>query len=156
MEGRGKRVPFAPTPHDVVEHILAIADPRQDEVLYDLGSGDGRIVVKAAEEHKCRAVGVEIDPTLYELSKGKIGRLGVKAEILHGDFYRVDFGDADVVVLYLLPDALRRLRPRLLNLRRGARIICHDFPLPGVKPREVHRVYSHESRRKHVIYLYKL
>ncbi len=154
--GGKRRIPFAPTPHDIISKILSIANPNPDDKLYDLGSGDGRILIGAAQEYKCEAIGIESNPELYRLSLQKCKKNNVNAKIILGNFYEYSLRDADIVFLYLLPEALENLKPNLLTLKRGARIICHDFPIPGWKIDEVHKVYSYESGRKHTIYLYKV
>jgi len=157
MRRGGDRIPFAPSPHDVVEKMLSIADPRPDEVLIDLGAGDGRIVISAAERYRCKGLGVEIDRALLEAARDRIRRRSLwRADVIHGDLFQYDFSGADVVTLYLLPSSLERLRPKLLALRRGARIVCHDFPIPGVRPSEVVITKSFFTGRVHKIYLYEV
>ena len=152
-----KRIPFVPSPHDVVEKMLSIADPKPDELLIDLGSGDGRIVISAARDYKCRSLGVEIDDVLIDHSVRKIQRLGLKeVEIVKADLYRYDLSNADIVTLYLLPDTLKTLKPKLLNLKKGARIICHDYKIPGLEPDEFYIVKSKTTGRNHLIYLYEI
>ena len=150
-----RRVPFVPSPRDVVDKMLSLADPRPDELLVDLGSGDGRIVIAAARDYGCRALGVEINRELVGYSRERIRRLGLRrARVVEGDLFRFDFSDADVVVLYLLPSVMEALRPRLLRLKRGARIVSHDYAVPGLEPDEVCVVRSQATGRRHVIYLY--
>ena len=155
-KGEG-RIPFVPSPRDVVEKMLSIADPMPDELLVDLGSGDGRIIISAAKNYRCSALGVERNPVLVEESVNKILRSSLKkARIVHGDLFKYDFSDADVVTLYLLPRPLELLKPKLLSLKKGARIVCHDFPIPRLDPKEVYLVKSHRTGRTHKIYLYEL
>lgn len=158
MRRGGGRIPFVPSPLDVVRRMLAIADPRPDELLIDLGSGDGRIVVSAAEDYRCRAIGVELDKNLFRKSMSIIRDrlLHDKARIIHGNLYEFDFSAADVITLYLLPETLKDLKPKLLSLRRGSRIICHDFPIPSLKPSEITIMRSSINGRPHKIYLYEI
>lgn len=158
MRKGGGRIPFVPSPLDVVEKMLSLADPKPDELLVDLGSGDGRIVVAGAEKYRCKALGVELDERLFRRSMSIIsGRmLEDRARIIHGDLYSFDFSDAEVVTLYLLPETLRALKPKLLSLRRGSRIVCHDFPIPGMRPDEVAVVRSLRDGRIHRLYLYEI
>jgi predicted RNA methylase len=151
-------IPFVPSPLDIVRKMLSLADPRPDELLIDLGSGDGRIIVAAAEDYRCRAIGVELDRELYARSVNIIrGRLlGDRARIIRGNFYDFDFSGADVITLYLLPDTMRVLKPRLLSLKRGSRIVCHDFPIPGLKPSEIVATRSLLTGRLHKVYLYEI
>ena len=150
-----RKVPFVPSPRDVVDRMLTLADPGPDELLVDLGSGDGRIVVAAARDYGCRALGVEINRELVGYSRERIQRLGLqRARVIEGDLFRFDFSDADVVILYLLPSVMEALRPRLLRLKRGARIVSHNYAVPGLEPDEVCVVRSRATGRRHVIYLY--
>lgn len=158
MRRGGGKIPFVPSPRDVVEKMLSLADPRPDELLVDLGSGDGRIVLRGAEGYRCKALGVELNTRLVEESLRKALRKSLedKVKIVHGDLYRFDFSDADVITLYLLPSTLKTLKPRLLSLKRGARIVCHDFPIPGLQPSEVLKLRSLETGKIHKIYLYEI
>ena len=155
-EGR-KKIPFVPSPHEVVEKMLSIADPMPDETVIDLGSGDGRIVLAAARDYGARAIGVEIDDDLIRMSRSRISRLGLRnAEIIKADLHGFDFTEADVVTLYLLPKTLKILKPKILSLRRGARVISHDFKIPGIEPDEQYVVNLGPAKRKHVIYFYRI
>lgn len=158
MRKGGGKIPFVPSPRDVVEKMLSLADPRPDELLIDLGSGDGRIVLRGAENYRCRALGVELNAKLVEESLRKVLRksLDDRVRIIHGDLYRFDFSNADVITLYLLPSTLKALKPKLLSLKRGARIVCHDFPIPGLQPSEILKLKSLETGKLHKIYLYEI
>jgi hypothetical protein len=158
MRKGGGRIPFVPSPFDVVRRMLSLADPKPDELLIDLGSGDGRIIVAAAEDYRCRAIGVELDKELYARSMNIIrGRLlSNRARIIRGNLYEFNLSGADVITLYLLPETLRGLKPKLLSLKRGSRIVCHDFPIPGLKPSEIAIVRSLFTGRLHKIYLYEI
>ena len=132
-------VPFVPTPTEVVQKMLELAKVQPDDVVYDLGSGDGRIVIMAAQKFGAHAVGVELDPGLYEKSSQRIRELGLqdRARILHENMFAVNVRHATVVTLYLLTKVNERLRPMLeRQLRSGARIVCHEFQVPGWKPAE--------------------
>lgn len=152
------RVPFVPSPLDVVKKMLDIADPRSDELIVDLGSGDGRIVVAAAENYRCNAIGVELDEKLFKKSMSIVRAklLDNKARIIHGNLYEFDFSRADIVTLYLLPETLKSLKPKLLSLKRGSRIICHDFPIPSLKPSDITIMRSSFTQKLHKIYLYEI
>lgn len=152
----GKRVPFAPSPHDIIDRMLSLADPKPDELLVDLGSGDGRVVISASKRYGCKAVGVEINPKLASLSSERISKMWLeeRARVVLGDFHSFDFSRADIVTLYLLPSALRALAPKFKMLRRGARVVSHDYRVPGMEPDEVYVAWSPVSGRRHVIYLY--
>lgn len=129
--------PYEPSPMEVVERMLQLADVGKDDVVYDLGSGDGRIVITAAKEYGARAVGFEIDPELVALSRANVRKAGVEqlVEIREQDIMTVDFSEATVVTLYLLPESNLKLRPRLQSqLRPGARIVSNDFDMDDWHP----------------------
>src|SRR5262249_40348129 len=130
---------FVPTPMDVVKRMLEVAEVKRSDVLYDLGSGDGRIVLAAAKAFGCRAVGVELDEDLVKSSQAQAKEAGLAKQVSfqHADLFEVDFADADVVALYLLPEMNKRLIPKLDRLRPGARVVAHYFPIPGVRPARV-------------------
>jgi len=135
--------PFVPTPYEVVSRILELAEIKQGDVLYDLGSGDGRIVVAAAKRFGIRAVGFEIDPVLVKDSRQIIKRAGLEelVEIREQDIRAVDFSPASVVTMYLYPAANLRLRPVLMrDLRPGSRVISHDFDMGSWRPDRVERL----------------
>ena len=133
---------YVPTPPEVVDRMLALADPKKGETLYDLGSGDGRVVVAAASRYHVDAVGVEIDPKRVRESRAKAEAAGVsdRVTIREADLFTTDLARADVVTLYLLPNLNARLLPKLAKLKPGARVVCHSFDLRGVKPSKVERV----------------
>ena len=150
-------VPFVATPEVVVRRMLQLARVRSGEIVYDLGSGDGRIVIIAAKEFGARAFGVEIRKDLYEQSMARIRDLGLtdRATIINASFYDVPLTDADVVTMYLLTTVNERLRPKLeRELRPGARVVTHDFEVPGWRPVVVEEVY--EEWRSHKLFLYKI
>jgi len=135
--------PFVPTPHEVVNRMLELAEIEQGDVLYDLGSGDGRIVVAAAKQFGIRAVGFEVDPVLVKDSRQIIKQAGMEelVEIREQDIRTIDFSPASVVTMYLYPAANLRLRPVLMReLKPGARVISHDFAMGSWKPDRVERV----------------
>jgi SAM-dependent methyltransferase len=123
--------PYVPTPHPVVARMLDLAEVRGGDVLFDLGSGDGRLVIEAARRG-ARATGIERDAELVRRARAGAASAGVSehAEFRHGDLFEADLRAASVVTLYLLPHLLERLAPKLLaELRPGARVVSHDFPL---------------------------
>jgi predicted RNA methylase len=153
-EGR-RPLPFVPSPRDVVERMLSIADPKPDELLVDLGSGDGRIILSAAKHYRCWSLGVEKNVNLVELTRKKIASMGLdKAIVSRGDLYSYDFSEADVLTLYLLPEVLEILVPKFKKMEKGARIVSHDYIIPGLSPSEIYKVRSVETGRLHRIYLY--
>jgi amino acid transporter len=125
-------VPYVPTPTEVVDEMLNLAQIRDGDVLFDLGSGDGRIVITAAQRWNVRGVGIEIDPMLVRISRQKAAWAGVddRTEFIESDLFKSDFSRATVVTLYLLPDLNLRLRPKLFReLRPGTRVISHSFDM---------------------------
>jgi SAM-dependent methyltransferase len=151
-----KKVPYVPTPQDIVEKMLELAKVTSDDVVYDLGSGDGRIVITAAQKYGAHAVGVEINPDLYRQSSDRIKELGLddRAHIMCEDMFDVSVHRATVVTLYLLTSFNEKLRPKLeRELRPGTRIVCHDFHIPGWDPEKVVDVTS-KNGLPHKIYLY--
>ena len=147
---------FVPTPQDTVESMLELANLNKADVVYDLGSGDGRIVITAAKKYGCRAVGYESDKELVALSRAKADAAGVKPQVTFelSDLFDGDFRDADVIALYLLPRQLERLLPQLEKLKPGARIVSHQFGIPGVTPDRVVKVKSAEDSAEHTLYLW--
>jgi outer membrane protein assembly factor BamB len=156
--GRAADAVFLPTPQDIVREMLQLAELTDKDVLYDLGSGDGRIVISAAVGFKCKAVGIEIDADLVASSRDAIR--GVKLEdrvrIEHEDLLKADFSSATVVTLYIGDRLSRDLMPKLRALKPGVRIVSHRFPLPGVKPARSLTFRSTEDGRDHELFLYKL
>ncbi|MCC6020132.1 MAG: class I SAM-dependent methyltransferase [Thermoproteaceae archaeon] len=150
-------VPFVATPEVVARRMLQLARVRPGEVVYDLGSGDGRIVIIAVREFGARAVGIEIRRDLYEHSVARVRDLGLadRAAIIHANFFNVDVSNADVVTMYLLTSVNEKLKPKLeRELKPGVRVVSHDFEVPGWRPIVVEEVY--EDWRSHKVYLYKM
>lgn len=128
---------FVPTPQDVVEEMLKMASVRKGDVLYDLGSGDGRIAVTAAKKYGIRAVGIDIDPERIREATENARKAGVGnlVQFRREDLFKADFSEATVVTLYLLPDLNVKLRPRLWQeLKPGTRVVSHQFDMADWKP----------------------
>ena len=137
-----KIVPFVPSPQEVVDKMIELAGVKKGDVVYDMGSGDGRIVIAAAKKG-ARAVGFEIDGDLVKESRENIRKAGVQnlAEIRQQDILTVDFSPASVVTMYLLPDVNLKLKPNLLKqLKPGSRVVSHSFDMGDWKPEKVERV----------------
>jgi SAM-dependent methyltransferase len=148
-------VPYVPTPDRVVHEMLTLAEVSPDDVVYDLGAGDGRIVIAAARWRGARGVGIEIDPDLVRQARLDAERAGVadRVRFESGDLFTADLRDATVVTLYLSPALNARLAPRLLaELRPGARIVSHQFSLGDVPPARTVRLAV--DGREHVLYLW--
>lgn len=141
-------VPYVPTPPEVVETMLEMAEAGPGDVLYDLGSGDGRIVIRALTAFDVeKAVGVDIDPIRIAEGSENAEQAGVhhKATFIQSDLFEVDFRDASVVTLYLLPEVNLRLRPILLErLEPGTRVVSHMFDMDDWEPDEYATVGRHE------------
>ncbi len=132
-----KLAPYYPTPPSVVERMLELGELRKGETHYDLGSGDGRVVIMAAQKYGARSTGFEIEPKLIQESREEILRLGLQnmASILAQDLLTADFSKPDLITTYLLPAANRKLTPLLESqMRPGTRLVSHDFAFQGWEP----------------------
>ena len=137
-----KIVPFVPTPQEVVDKMIELAGVKAGDVVYDLGSGDGRIVITAAKKG-ARAVGFDVDGSLVKESRENIRKAGVeeRAEIRQQDILTVDLSGASVVTMYLLPDVNLKLKPHILSqMKPGSRVVSHAFDMGDWKPDKTERV----------------
>jgi SAM-dependent methyltransferase len=147
---------FLPTPHDVVAKMLETAKLTKNDVLYDLGCGDGRIVVAAAKKYGCKCIGYDIDPKRVaearaNAAEAKVGHL-VKIE--EKDIFELDLSKASVVTLYLLPALNVRLIPQLEKLKPGSRIVSHDFPMGDMHPEQEIKMTSDHDNWEHTVYFW--
>ena len=136
-------VPYVPTPQAVVDQMLALAKVTKDDVIYDLGSGDGRIVITAAQKFGTRGIGVDINPERVFEANANAQKAGVTelVEFRQQDLFKTDISEATVVTLYLLPDINLKLRPKLFEqLKPGTRIVSHNFDMDEWKPEHVVRM----------------
>lgn len=150
--------PYVKTPHEVVDIMLRLAGVTGKDMVYDLGCGDGRIIIAAAAQYGARGVGIDIVPERIREAQAAARQAGVsdKAEFRTADVFTADFSSATVVTLYLIPDSNRRLRPLLEQmLRTGTRVVSHGYPIPGWE-HKLHETVEYESELegKHYIYLY--
>ena len=148
--------PSVPTPPNVVDRMLEAAHLKAGETLYDLGSGDGRVLIAAAQKFGAKAVGIEISKESVASSTKRIKDLKLedKVRVIEGDLLKVDLSGADVVTLYLLTKSNDLLRPLLeKQLKPGARVVSHDYAIRGWEPTRVETVESH--RREHQLYVYE-
>ena len=146
---------YVPTPQEVVDKMLDMADVRPGEIVYDLGCGDGRIPVTAARKYGARSWGFDINPVRVKESLENVAKNNVKdlVTIKQQDIFELDLSKADVITLYLLPQLNVKLIPQLDKLKPGCRIVSHDFNMEGVRPkREV--TYTPQGGREHRIYLW--
>jgi len=153
-----KLAPYYPTPETIVEKMLVLGGAKKSEKVFDLGSGDGRIVIMAAEKFGMQAVGVEFDKDLYVQSSEKIRRMGLteRAQIIHGDLLQQDYSTADLITVYLLPVSNEKLRPLLeKQLKKGARVVAHDFEVGGWKADKTETIEDDGEGRSHTLFLYK-
>jgi SAM-dependent methyltransferase len=149
-------VEFVATPQDVVERMLEIAGVTKNDVLYDLGCGDGRIVVTAARKYGCKAVGYDLDPLRLEEARRNAARHGVSrlVTIERKDVLRADLQEATVVTLYLGTEINARLIPQLGKLRPGARIVSHGFGLEDLPPDKTVDMISRADGLEHTLYFW--
>ncbi len=150
---RSADVPYVPTPNEVVAEMLQLANVSGDDILYDLGSGDGRIPITAAQKFGTRGIGIDINPELIKRSRENAQEAGVvdQTEFRQQDLFETDLSEATVVTLYLLPDVNLKLRSKLLEeLKPGTRIVSHDFDMGNWKPEQVVQIQG--PVRQHTLY----
>ena len=154
-----KLAPYYPTPQTIVDKMLRLGGLKAGEKMYDLGSGDGRIVIVAAQKFHAEAVGVELDKDLCKQSTAKILKLGLDktAHIVNGDLLKQNYSSADLVTVYLLPDAVNNKVQPLLDrqLKKGARIVAKDFDFRNWTPEKVENIADDGEGRSHTLYLYR-
>jgi predicted RNA methylase len=148
--------PYIPTPEAIVDRMLDAAHIKPGETVYDLGSGDGRVVIAAAQKYGAKAVGVEIRPDLCRQAEARIKSLGLEDRVtmVEGSALRVDLSPADVVTMYFLTSSNERLKPNLERMKNGSRVVSNEFPVKGWKPMEVVHVKS--GSMEHSIYVYMI
>lgn len=154
-------IEYVPTPENVVDKMLEVANVKKGDVLYDLGCGDGRIVVTAAKKLGIKAYGFDLDPQRIKESKENAKSAGVEHLVTfeQKDIFDVDLSPATVVTLYLLPELNVRLIPQLEKLKPGSRIVSHDFDMEGVTYEKWWTVIAKDHQtprdREHYVYLWK-
>ncbi len=154
-----KLAPYYPTPAVIVEKMLQLGGLKAGEKMFDLGSGDGRIVIMAAQKFHADATGVELDRDLCAQSVAKIRKLGLDkiAHILNGDLLKQDYSSADLVTVYLLPESIdNKVQPLLdKQLKKGTRVVAHDFEFKNWTPEKVENIADDGEGRSHTLYLYR-
>jgi precorrin-6B methylase 2 len=156
--GSGRVAPFDPTPGEIVERMLTLAKLKRDDVLYDLGSGDGRIVIAAAKKFGTKAVGFEVDPGLIKLARENARQQGVekRVEFREQDFLTADLSEASVVTLYLSYDGNLAVRPLLMQqLKPGARVVSYTFDMGDWSPK-IAESYRDHGGDTHMMYLWEI
>ena len=158
-QGDATLAPYYPTPETIVEKMLQLGGLKAGEKMYDLGSGDGRIVIMAAQKFHADAVGVELRKDLCKLSTDKILKLHLEktAHIINGDLLQQNYSSADLVTVYLLPDSINEKVQPLLDrqLRKGARVVAHDFEFKNWTPEQVENIPDDGEGRAHTLFLYR-
>jgi ribosomal protein L11 methylase PrmA len=152
-----QNVIFAGTPPEAVEKMLELAQVTKDDVVYDLGCGDGRILIMAAEKYGCKAVGYDIDPKLVELSRQNAKAKGVDhlVEVHQRDIFEVDLRPASVIAIYLLPDLNLKLMPQLKQMKPGSRIVSYCFGMKGVRDKQKVQFKERETGYERTVYLWQ-
>jgi SAM-dependent methyltransferase len=162
--GPNEEIPFVPTPVEVIDRMLELAEVKQGEVVYDLGSGDGRIVIRAAKKYGARGVGIEMDPDLLQKSRKTAAAEGVGdlVEFRSEDAMKADISPATVITLYMLPWFNEAMKPNFQKyLKPGSRIVAHDFGIEGWEPDKTLRLPEPEVKiggliHYHTIYLWRI
>ncbi len=150
-------VPYVPTPDAIVEEMFRLAEVDGDDILYDLGSGDGRIPIAAARQFGIRAVGVELNPARIKEAKENalVAEVTDKVEFFEEDIFEFDFSEATVVIMYLFPEVNLKLRPKILQMKPGTRIISHKYTMGDWEPEQTKTVTG-ENGKEHKLYLWRV
>jgi tRNA1(Val) A37 N6-methylase TrmN6 len=153
-----KLAPYYPTPEAIVVKMLELGGLKAGEKMFDLGSGDGRIVIAAAQKFHANAVGVELDKDLCRQSLERIRKFGLEktAQIVNGDILKQDYRSADLITVYLLPNSNDKVQPLLeQQLKKGARVVAHDFEFRNWTPAKVEDIEDDGEGRSHTLFLYQ-
>ena len=128
---QGKDVIWVPTPDEIVDRMLTMAQTKPADYVFDLGAGDGKIAIAAAKKFGAKSLGIEYNPEMAKHAQGNVEKAGVadKARILQGDIFATDFKSATVVTMYLLPALNLKLRPTILTMKPGTRVVSHSFTM---------------------------
>jgi protein-L-isoaspartate O-methyltransferase len=152
-----KLAPYYPTPETIVDRMLETGQLKAGEKMFDLGSGDGRIVIMAARKYHADATGIELDTDLFIASENRIRQLGLQktARIVHGDILKQNYSSANLITVYLLPESNIKLQPVLeAQLKPGTRVVAHDFGIGTWTPLRTITVPDDGEGRSHTLYLY--
>lgn len=150
-------VPYVPTPESVVDAMLTMAGVKGDDVLYDLGSGDGRIPITAAKRFGTRGVGIDLNPVRIEEANRNAAKENVqdKVKFIEGDIFTEDFSEATVVTLYLLPDVNLKLRPAILDMKPGTRVVSHNYDMGDWKAEKTQKITTSDGV-DHYVYFWRV
>ena len=153
---RNPDVVYVGTAYDIVSKMLHMANPKKSDLVYDLGCGDARILVLAAQKYGCRGIGYDIDPERVRASRENVerNRVGKLVKIVQADIFTLDLHEADVIPIYLLPEMNRKLLPQFDKLKPGSRVVCHNYDLDGIEPDKTITVISNEDNASHTLTLY--
>ncbi len=153
---RNPDVVYVGTPYDLISKMLQMAHVKKSDMVYDLGCGDGRMLILAAQKYGCHGIGYDIDPERIRESRENVARNHVEklVKIIQADIFTLDLRKADVIPVYLLPEMNKRLLPQLDKLKPGSRIVCHDYDLEGIIADETVTVISNEDNASHTLSLY--
>jgi SAM-dependent methyltransferase len=156
-ERQGLNAPFITTPDVVLEKMVELAELRESDLVYDLGCGDGRIVITAALRSGCKGVGFDIDPERVSEARenARLHEVDERVQIIEQDIFTVDLSKADVVMMYLLPWMMNALVPQFQEMRPGCRIVTHVFWIDGVEPDEMVDLVMGENNETTSIYVYR-
>jgi ribosomal protein L11 methylase PrmA len=149
-------VVYVGTPYDLISKMLQMAKVKKGDVVYDLGCGDGRMLILAAQKYGCHAIGYDIDPERVREARQNVIRNKVEklVTIVQEDIFKVDLSNADVLPLYLLPEMNRKLIPQLEKLKPGSRLVFHDYDLSDFIADKTVEVISNEDNASHTLSLY--
>jgi SAM-dependent methyltransferase len=143
----GKDVIWVPTPDEVVDRMLTMAQVKPSDTVYDLGAGDGKIAIAAAKKFGARSYGIEYNPDMAKFAQNNAVKAGVsgKAQIVNGDIFATDFSKATVITMYLLPSLNIKLRPTILQMRPGTRVVSHSFTMDDWSPDETSSISGRQA-----------
>lgn len=150
-------VPYVPTHQSIVDEMLTMAEVKSTDVLYDLGSGDGRIPITAAKRFGTRGVGVDLNPVrVKEANKNaEDAKVTDKVKFIQGDLFEQDFSEATVLALYLLPEVNMKLRPKILEMKPGTRVVSHNYDMGDWKPEKSKTIKTPDGET-HYVYFWRV
>lgn len=156
-ERQGLNAPFIKTPNVVVDKMVELAEIKETDVVYDLGCGDGRLVITAALKSGCGGIGFDIDPerVTEATENAKLHEVEDRVQIVEQDVFTVDMSKADVALMYVLPWMMNKLLPQFQEMKDGCRIVAHDFWIDGVEPETVIEFHTAQGEREATVYLYR-